>query len=105
MKGMKTVQYDDLSPELVEAARRRRRQEIERDGGRLELEKIDLPENHPFAVKQKVTKEEEEMQRLRMSARRGLSPEDMRLLKQQQQLADTMEAEEEARDSRGGRRQ
>jgi hypothetical protein len=41
--------------------------------------------------------EEEELQRSRLSARRGLSPEDMRKLKEQQALADKMDAEEEAR--------
>jgi len=44
--------------------------------------------------------EEEELQRLRFSARRGLSAEDLRLLKQQQALADQMEAEAEERERR-----
>lgn len=102
MKGMKTVQYEELSPEQIEAARRRRRQEIAREGGSLDLDAIELPENHPFAVKKNVSKEEEELQRLRLSARRGLSPEDMRLLKQQQEMASKMdEEEEEARNRRG----
>jgi hypothetical protein len=98
MKGMKKVQMEELSDDQVQAARRRRRQEIDRDGGTVDLDSIELPDNHPFAVKEQITEEEEEMQRLRLSARRGLSPEDMRLLKQQQALADQMEAEAEARE-------
>lgn len=94
---MRTVHYEELTDEQVQAARMRRRQEIERDGSSTDLDAIELPENHPFAVKQKVSPEEEELQRLRLSARRGLSPEDMRLLKQQQALADQMDAEEERR--------
>ncbi|KAG7674911.1 hypothetical protein Ndes2526B_g07754 [Nannochloris sp. 'desiccata'] len=98
MKGMKKVQMEELSDEQVQAARRRRRQEIVRDGGTVDLDTIELPDNHPFAVKEKVSEEEEEMHRLRLSARRGLSPEDMRLLKQQQQLAAQMEADAEDRE-------
>lgn len=89
---------EELSDEQVQAARRRRRQEIVRDGGTVDLDTIELPDNHPFAVKEKVSEEEEEMHRLRLSARRGLSPEDMRLLKQQQQLAAQMEADAEDRE-------
>jgi hypothetical protein len=98
MKGMKKVQMEELSDEQVQAARRRRRQEIDRDGGTVDLDTIELPDNHPFAVKEKISDEEEEMQRLRLSARRGLSPEDMRLLKQQQALADEMERQAEERE-------
>lgn len=95
----------DLSDEQVEAARQRRRQEIERDGGTMDLDKIELPDNHPFAVKKEMTADEEELQRLRLSAKRGLSPEDMRLLKQQQALADQMEEEAEVRDQQRARQQ
>jgi hypothetical protein len=98
MKGMKKVQMEELSDEQVQAARRRRRQEIVRDGGTVDLDTIVLPDNHPFAVKENISEEEEEMQRLRLSARRGLSPEDMRMLKQQQALAEQMEAEAEERE-------
>ena len=101
---MKTVQFD-ISDEQVEAARLRRRQEIQRDGGTLDFDNIELPENHPFAVKNDITPEEEELQRLRLSARRGLSPEDMKMLKQQQDLADQMEEEAEVREQRRAKRQ
>lgn len=97
IKGMKKVQYDELSEEAIAAARRRRRREVEKDMLPMDLDKIELPENHPFAVRKKLAPEEEELQRSRLSARRGLSPEDMRKLREQQALADKMDAEEEAR--------
>ena len=93
---MKRIDYEELSDDQLEAARRRRRQEIQRDGGAPDLDTIELPENHPFAVKQQISAEEEEMQKLRFSAKRGLSAEDMRMLKQQQALATLMEEEQEA---------
>jgi len=49
-----------------------------------------LPANHPFAVKQEVSKEEEEMQRQRLMARRGLSAQDLELLRKTQEEADQM---------------
>lgn len=97
IKGMRRIQYDELSPEQIEAARRRRRREVEKDALPLDLEQIELPENHPFAVKKRLAPEEEALQRSRLSARRGLSAEDMRKLREQQALADQMDAEEEAR--------
>lgn len=97
IKGMRRIQYDELSPEQIEAARRRRRREVEKDAAPLDLEQIELPENHPFAVKKRLAPEEEALQRSRLSARRGLSAEDMRKLREQQALADQMDAEEEAR--------
>lgn len=56
MKGVRTVSYDELSPEQMEAARRRRRIELSRDSTSLDLEDVELPENHPFAVKQNLSK-------------------------------------------------
>lgn len=97
MRGVKTIEFEELSDDVIEAARRRRRQEIVRDGGVVDIDTIPLPENHPFAVKKQVSAEEEELQRLRLSTRRGLSAEDMKLLKEQQALAARMEEEEEAR--------
>jgi len=55
-------------------------------------------------VKNKLSEEEEELQRLRLSARRGLSAEDMRLLKQQQALADQLEAEAEEMERKNAQR-
>ena len=56
MKGVRTVNYDGLSQEQMEAARRRRRQELSQDAASLDLDQIELPENHPFAVKQDLSK-------------------------------------------------
>lgn len=95
---MKKVQYEELSDEQIAAARRRRRQDVAEDT-LPDLDKIELPENHPFAVNTEVSPEEEELQRLRLSARRGLSSEDMRMLRQQQALAAQMDAEGDARDA------
>lgn len=88
MKGMKTVKYEELSDEALEAARKRRQREVAGDS--LDIENLDLPANHPFAVKQEVSKEEEEMQRQRLLARRGLSPQDLELLRKTQEEADQM---------------
>eukprot|EP00890_Picochlorum_soloecismus_P005159 jgi/Picsp_1/5644/NSC_03003-R1_hypothetical protein COCSUDRAFT_53521 [Coccomyxa subellipsoidea C-169] len=89
MKGVKTVQYDELTEEQMMAARRRRQREVPKDS--LDMENLELPENHPFAVNKQVSKEEEELQRQRLLARRGLSAQDMELLRKTQELADQME--------------
>ncbi|PSC69843.1 aspartyl glutamyl-tRNA amidotransferase subunit B [Micractinium conductrix] len=103
MKGMRTVKMEELPPEVIEAARRRRQREVEKDQ-LPDLDSIELPDNHPFAVKKKLAPEEERLQRSRFSARRGLSEEDMRRLREQQALADQMDAEEEARQAAARRR-
>jgi hypothetical protein len=54
MRNMKKVQYEELSDEAISAARRRRSREVERDSAP-DIDEIELPENHPFAVKQTVT--------------------------------------------------
>ena len=89
MKGMKTVKYDELSDEAMQAARRRRQREVANDS--LDIENLELPANHPFAVKQEVSKEEEELQRQRLLARRGLSAQDLELLRKTQEEADRLE--------------
>eukprot|EP00887_Chlorella_sp_A99_P005021 scaffold4.g5021.t1 len=139
MQGMKTVQYEELSDEAIKAARRRRQREVGRDTAPMNLDNIELPENHPFATKREVTKgesgqrvgrseqgagqavggksaageggegdgapqatavrrdlQEEERLRARLGARRGLSAEDMALLRQQQRLAAEMDAAADA---------
>ena len=88
MKGMKTVKYEELSDEALQAARKRRQREVAGDS--LDFDNLDLPANHPFAVKQEVSKEEEEMQRQRLMARRGLSAQDLELLRKTQEEADQM---------------
>ncbi|KAG2496421.1 hypothetical protein HYH03_005647 [Edaphochlamys debaryana] len=65
MKDINTVRIDDLSPDQIEAARARRSKE------RLMLEDVELPQNHPFATKQKLTPEE--MERSLQNLRAGRS--------------------------------
>lgn len=91
MKGMKTVRYDELSEEQMKAARQRRQRETSQD--MLDIENVELPPNHPFAVKKEISEEEAEIQRQRLMARRGLSAQDLELLKKQQALADEMDRE------------
>ncbi|KAG2440582.1 hypothetical protein HYH02_010164 [Chlamydomonas schloesseri] len=59
MKDVNTVRIDDLTPEQIEAARARRSKERSANH-RLCLEDVELPQNHPFATKQKLTKEQQE---------------------------------------------
>ncbi|KAG2424262.1 hypothetical protein HXX76_014643 [Chlamydomonas incerta] len=58
MKDVNTVRIDDLTPEQIEAARARRSKE--RANHRLCLEDVELPQNHPFATKQKLTQEQQD---------------------------------------------
>ena len=64
----------------------------------LDLEDIELPDNHPFAVRQRLSPEEEALQASRLSARRGsLSADDAELNRQAQRRAAQMDAEDERR--------
>lgn len=103
IKGMKKMQYEELSDAQIDAARKRRRREVEKDEMPMDLEQIELPDNHPFAVRRKLAPEEEAQQYNRLHKRRGLSPEDMQRLREQQALADQMDAEGDARDARRAR--
>ena len=89
MRGMKKVKYDELSQEQMAAARKRRQREVANDS--IDIDKLELPANHPFAVHEKVSPEEEELQRQRLQARRGLSAQDLELLKKTQQMADEID--------------
>jgi hypothetical protein len=93
MKSMRKTNYEELSDDAISAARRRRQREVEREGGAVDLEKIELPSNHPFAMKREMSMEEEENMKARSSARRRLSAEDMKLLREQQAFAAQMDAE------------
>eukprot|EP00884_Botryococcus_braunii_P012360 jgi/Botrbrau1/21124/Bobra.0061s0019.1 len=75
MKNINTVAIDELSPEQIEAARKRRMRE--RDTADGDIERIVLPENHPFAVKKKVSKEEEDLIKARLAVKRGLPLQDL----------------------------
>ncbi|KAG2424263.1 hypothetical protein HXX76_014643 [Chlamydomonas incerta] len=59
MKDVNTVRIDDLTPEQIEAARARRSKERSANH-RLCLEDVELPQNHPFATKQKLTQEQQD---------------------------------------------
>lgn len=88
MRGMKTVRYDELSDEAMAQARARRQREVAADD--LDIDNFELPSNHPFAVKEAVSKEEEAMQRERLMARRGLSKQDLELLRKTQEEAERL---------------
>lgn len=57
----------------------------------IDIDKLELPANHPFAESRQVSKEEEELQRQRLLARRGLSAQDVELLRKTQEMADDMD--------------
>uniref|UniRef100_A0A383WCL7 Uncharacterized protein n=1 Tax=Tetradesmus obliquus TaxID=3088 RepID=A0A383WCL7_TETOB len=57
MKNVNTVQMDELSPEIIAAARARRSRE--RANHRLDLEEVELPENHPWATRKPMSQEQE----------------------------------------------
>ncbi|EFJ41279.1 hypothetical protein VOLCADRAFT_121645 [Volvox carteri f. nagariensis] len=67
MKDVNTVRIEDLSLDQIEAARARRSKE--RANHKLSLEEIELPQNHPFATKQKLSKEEQEQSLQNLRAR------------------------------------
>ncbi|GIL69290.1 hypothetical protein Vretimale_12555 [Volvox reticuliferus] len=67
MKDVNTVRIEDLSPEQIEAARARRSKE--RANHKLSLEEIELPQNHPFATRQVLSKEEYEQSLQNLRAR------------------------------------
>ncbi|GLC75533.1 hypothetical protein PLESTF_001654100 [Pleodorina starrii] len=67
MKDVNTVRIEDLSSDQIEAARARRSKE--RANHKLSLEEIDLPQNHPFATKQVLSKEEVEQSLQNLRAR------------------------------------
>jgi hypothetical protein len=121
MKGMRRVQYEELSDAAVAAARRRRAAEVEREDGPISLEGIELPENHPFASAAPVSDEEAELQRRRLAGNGGgraaggggggagggaggagrragrLSADDVELMARLRAEAAAMDAEQEAR--------
>lgn len=57
----------------------------------IDIDNLELPANHPFAESRQVSKEEEELQRQRLLARRGLSAQDVELLRKTQEMADDMD--------------
>jgi hypothetical protein len=84
MREIDTAAIGELSEEAVEAARARRARERAADGGagggsggssgsgRLDLDDVELPDNHPWAVRRPVSAEEEALIQARLSVpRRG----------------------------------
>lgn len=75
MRKVRTVEYTPLSEEQIMAARRRRSRE--RDSAVLDVDDVELPENHPFAVNKKLTDAEEKLIQARLSVQRGLPVQDL----------------------------
>jgi len=72
MKRINTKPVERISEEQILAARERRRQELQEE--RVDLDEIEIPKEHPWAVKESTTPEEQEEIRKRLSARRGMDP-------------------------------
>lgn len=70
MKDVNTVAIEQLSEAQILAARARRSKE--RANHKLSLDDVELPENHPFAVRRKLSKDEEQLIAARLNARRGM---------------------------------
>lgn len=111
MRHVNTMQMEELSEDQIAAARARRSKE--RDSPRFDIEKVDLPDNHPFAVKKKVSKDEEELAKKRLEVKRGLPlqdlkgnrgfPEDPRLAANQKLQAESQMLDEQAARAREAR--
>lgn len=111
MKHVNTMQMEELSDDQIKAARARRSKE--RDTPRLDLDQVELPDNHPFAVKKKVSKDEEELAKKRLEVKKGLPlqdlagkrgfPEDGRALANQQLQAEEQLLDEQAARARQAR--
>lgn len=73
MKNVNKVEYGELSEEQIAAARKRRAR------GMVDFRKAEpeVPKDHPFAVKQELTPEEEELIQKRLSVRRGAPVQDL----------------------------
>eukprot|EP00798_Chlamydomonas_sp_ICE-L_P005241 gene5241-18472_t len=72
MKTVNTINMESLSDDQVLAARARRSKE--RGNHTISLEDIELPDNHPWATRNKVTDEDEKAIRARIHLRKGVRP-------------------------------
>ncbi|KAL6782411.1 hypothetical protein ACKKBG_A06675 [Auxenochlorella protothecoides x Auxenochlorella symbiontica] len=100
MKGVKTVQYEALTPEQIAEARSRRKQDLGRDSAPLGMDAIHIPDNHPFAIRAPVSAEEEALIEERLSGpkqRRRISAADLELMKKLQAEAAAADAAADAR--------
>lgn len=77
MERMGRVQYGDLSETQINEARLRRSRARR---GKLppNEEEIDIPANHPFAKREQISSDQEELMKQRMRVRRGLPLQDLR---------------------------
>eukprot|EP00879_Flechtneria_rotunda_P015025 GHRR01015700.1.p1 GENE.GHRR01015700.1~~GHRR01015700.1.p1 ORF type:complete len:188 (+),score=62.94 GHRR01015700.1:198-761(+) len=57
MRNVNKVAFDELSADIIQAARARRSKELANI--RLDLQEIELPENHPWATRNPMTPEQE----------------------------------------------
>lgn len=105
MRNVNTVQYEELSAEQIEAARKRRSQD-RRNNEKVDLSKIQLPANHPFAVSKELTEEEEQLQMARLNVRRGMPIKDVNELKARKGRVQPMGRDSQPRlgDGTAGRR-
>lgn len=86
MKNVNTVQYDELSSDQIAAARQRRSADRSEDE-KVDLNKIQLPANHPFAVSKQISDEEEQLQNARLRVRRGMPLKDANEMQARQNRA------------------
>lgn len=78
MRSIQAMEMESLDPEVIAAARARRSRE--RANHRLDLDEVELPENHPWATRKPVTAEQEAaiQARLQVRPRRAGGPGDGR---------------------------
>lgn len=76
MANMGRVQYGDLSEDQIQDARKRRSRAR---GGKLppKEEDIVIPSNHPFAKREQITLEQQELMKQRLQIKRGLPLQDL----------------------------
>lgn len=76
MANMGRVQYGDLSEEQINEARNRRSRARAGKSPPNE-EDIDIPSNHPFAKREQITEEQQELMKKRLQVKRGLPLQDL----------------------------
>ena len=86
MKNINKVKVQPLTQEQIEEARKRRAGDMRARGSQTSgakgkegenLEDFNIPENHPWAEKKDVSKDDEELIKARLSVRRGLPLESL----------------------------
>jgi len=81
MRNINTVKVDTLTQEQIEEARKRRAGERLKSAGKgqgkASLEDFSIPENHPWAEKEAVGADDEELIKARLAVKRGLPLESL----------------------------